>query len=162
MTADKYLGRVLALDLGSRTIGVAVSDESRTIAQPLRTLPRQRQGYRRDVAAIREIVRQMAVSTVVIGLPLTLDGRRGTQAQRAAEFAQILGARLSVPVVLHDERLSTFEAEESLREAGLPKERWKEHVDAVAAALILRDYLAATKMPQEPQASQPADNAHEP
>jgi len=154
MTGDKYPGRVLALDLGSRTIGAAISDESRTIAQPLRTIPRQRQGYRRDLAAIRKMASEMRVTTIVIGLPLTMDGRHGTQAQKVVEFAEILKARMDIPVILHDERLSTFEAQETLRDADLPRERWKAHVDAIAAAIILRDYLKATASRDETGSSQ--------
>lgn len=144
MSPSTGSSRVLAIDVGSKTLGLAVSDETGTIAQPYRTLPRQPQGYRRDVAAIQQVVEDLGIVRIVVGLPLTMDGERGTQAQRAEEFAERLRALLKVPVDLHDERLSTFEAEEALQEARIPRERWKEHVDAIAAALILRDYLAST------------------
>lgn len=143
MTLHATARRILAIDVGSKTLGLAVSDETGTIAQPLRTLARQRQGYRRDVASIMQVVNELGIARVVVGLPLTMNGERGVQAQRAEEFAARLRACLNIPVDVHDERLSTFEAEEALKEARIPRERWKDHVDAIAAALILRDYLAS-------------------
>ncbi len=136
-------GRILALDVGTRTIGLAVSDETQTIAQPLRTIARQAKGYRKDLQALRQVVRDLEVVEIVVGLPLTLAGEWGAQAHRAAEFADLLKAHLRLPVFLQDERLTTFEAEECLKEGRLRRQDWKQHVDALAAAMILRDYLAA-------------------
>jgi len=135
-------GRILALDLGTRTIGLAVSDETQTIAQPLRTILRQPQGYHRDLAAIRSVVEELEVALIVVGLPLTLDGNWGTQARRAARFAETLHEHLGLPVALQDERLTTCEAEEYLKEGGVRRADWKQHVDALAASLLLRDFLA--------------------
>jgi len=146
VTHPGHAGRVLALDLGSRTIGLAVSDETRTIAQPLRTIERQAEGHRRDLAALREIVRDLEVTLVVVGLPLKLDGEPGVQARKAAAFADMVRDRLHVPVTLFDERLTTFEAEEALAEYGLDRRERKRRVDAVAASLILRGFLDAARV----------------
>jgi putative Holliday junction resolvase len=145
VTAPGSHGRILALDLGSRTIGLAVSDETRTISQPLRTLERQADGYRRNLAELRGIVRDMDVALVVVGLPLRLDGKPGVQARKATAFADLLRDRLGVPVALYDERLTTFEAEEALAQYRLDQRERKRRVDAVAASLILRGYLEAAQ-----------------
>lgn len=143
MTGLPTTGRIMALDIGSRTIGVAISDETRTIGQPLLTLERPSEGIRRPIGALRRLVKEWAITEIVVGLPLTLDGEMGAQAHRAEAFAETLRHRLGLPVALQDERLTTYEADEALREDGLTPQERKQHVDAVAASLILRRYLAA-------------------
>lgn len=136
-------GRVLALDPGSKRIGMAVSDETRTIASPLRVFTRRTGGLREAVAAVQRAIAETDAVEVVVGYPLTLDGEVGTQARNAAAFAEALRAHVQVPVVLHDERLSSFEAEQMMDEARVRKADRESRLDAVAASLILRSYLDA-------------------
>lgn len=131
----------MALDVSLRAIGVAISDETQMLATPLATLTRQPRGHRRDVATICRMVRETGVTGVVVGLPLTLEGEWGTSACLVQEFVEALRKRLGVPVVLHDERLSTFEATERLKEAGRRPQESRTGLDAAAAACILQDYL---------------------
>lgn len=135
--------RILALDVGERRIGVAVSDPTGTLARPLRTLAR---GSREeDFAAIAALVAEQGAELVVIGKPLGLDGTEGPQARRIARYAEALAAHLSVPLVLWDERYTTTEAEEILRLRRTEKRRRRARaagdLDALAAAVILQSYL---------------------
>jgi putative Holliday junction resolvase len=147
-------GRVLALDVGDRRIGVAVSDESGTIASPLATVARGRE----DLAAIGRLVTERQISRLVVGLPTGLSGREGPQATKvrafAAELAAVLGPDL--PIEFWDERLTTTIAERSLIEAGTSRARRRERIDAVAAAVILQGYLEATRRRERRDRRQPA------
>ena len=131
--------RHLGLDVGDRRIGVALSDETGTLASALTTL--RRVGPSRDAAAVAELAARHGVAGVVVGLPLNMDGTRGPQADKVLAFVDALRARLGVPVVPQDERLTTVEAEERLREAGLGWKERKRVVDQAAAAVILQEYL---------------------
>ena len=131
--------RVLALDVGERRIGVALSDPSGLLASPLTTITHRRRDV--DQQAIAEMVREHKVGKVVVGHPLSLDGTTGPQARRVERWSQDLCDRLEVPVVLWDERLSTAEAERLMREAGRRAERSR--IDSLAAAVILQSYLDA-------------------
>ena len=134
--------RILALDMGERRVGIAVSDPTGTIARPLRTLVR---GSREeDFAAITALVAEHDVELVVVGQPLCLDGAEGPQARRVARYAEALAARLPVPVVAWDERFTTVAAEEILRQNRRKKKRQartRGEVDSIAAAVILQGYL---------------------
>ena len=135
--------RVLAIDYGERRLGLAVSDEAGEHAFPAGTL--ERRGSKRDLAALRELALERGVGRVVVGLPLHLDGRAGKEAQAARAFAAAVGEATGLPVDTCDERWTTQEAERSLREQGYVGKRGKKKaglVDAVAATLILRTYLA--------------------
>jgi putative pre-16S rRNA nuclease len=132
-------GRHMGLDVGDRRIGVALSDETATLASALTTLTRS--GARKDVAAVTTLARDHEVVAVVVGLPLNMDGSSGPQAEKVLAFADGLRRRLGVPVVLRDERLTTVEANERLREAGLGWKERKRVVDQVAAVVILQEYL---------------------
>ena len=129
----------MALDLGGRRIGVALSDETATLASALTTIASV--GTRRDAAAVADLARRHEVTAVVVGLPLNMDGTRGPQAESALAFAESLRRRLDVPVVTRDERLTTVEADERLREAGLGWKERKRVVDQAAAVVILQEYL---------------------
>ena len=129
---------MLGLDLGQARIGVAISDPARLLAVPMGTV---RTGAPGDVQAIAALVRDHAVTLVVVGLPLRLSGERGPEAAHAERFAQALGGFLGVPVELQDERLSTVEAERGLRTAGVAGRRRREVIDQSAATLILQSYL---------------------
>lgn len=123
--------RVLALDHGSARCGCAISDPSGTLATPLSAV--ERPDTRRGLAAIARLAGEQGAERVVVGLPLTLAGEEGDQAARARAFAQALGRRVSVPVDLHDERLTTRQAERTSGSAD---------ADSRAAAHLLEAYLA--------------------
>ena len=133
--------RVLAIDLGTRRIGVAVTDALRLVALPHATIARH--GGQRDLDAIARIVAEVDAERVVLGLPLSPEGEVGRAAKSAQTFAARLRAALSVPVDLVDESFSTVEAEEVLLAADLSRARRKQVVDRVAAAVILRRWLDA-------------------
>lgn len=136
------MGRTLALDYGTRRIGVAVSDPTRTIASPLTTLKR-RAGKRPPWADLALIMQEREVEEVVIGLPLDLAGLEGDWAAEVRRFGDEVAHRFGVPIHWIDERLSSVRAEEVVRGSGLRKKERerKERVDATAAAIILQDYL---------------------
>jgi putative holliday junction resolvase len=137
------LGRVLGLDLGDVRIGVAISDPERRLAVPIGTVQVGRPPG--ELRAVADLVREHDVTLVVIGEPVSLDGVRRARATHAANFADALRAMLTVPVALHDERLSTVEAERSLRTAGVTGSRRRSVVDAVAAQVILQAWLDANR-----------------
>jgi putative Holliday junction resolvase len=139
-------GRALGLDLGSKRIGVAVSDAGGVLASPLLTIERTRdtQALHRRVAAL--VAEEEAV-VVVVGLPLGLDGQIGAAAQAARDEAAALGDVLPVPVVTHDERLTTVTAHQQLAAAGLDSRRRRDVVDQQAAAVLLQSWLDSQKDP---------------
>ncbi len=130
----------MGLDLGLKRVGVAVSDELRLTVRPLPAI--KRSNWKQLLRTIAELCRQFDVQTVVIGLPLRLDGTAGDAAHEAQRIATNLGLSLHLPVDLQDERLTSQEAEENLRAAGCTIEQIKARVDSEAATIILRDYLA--------------------
>ncbi|MEW6059102.1 MAG: Holliday junction resolvase RuvX [Actinomycetota bacterium] len=131
-------GRVLGLDLGEVRIGVAVCDPDRRLAVPMETISA---GAPADLQAVARLVRHNDVTLVVVGHPVMLSGRRGARARHAEEFADGLRGLVQVPVVLHDERLSTAEADRMLQEAGAGGRERRRAVDRSAAAVILQAYL---------------------
>lgn len=134
-------GRLLALDLGEKRVGVAVSDELQLTVRPLPHL--RRTNWKQLLSAVAELLQRFDARAVVIGLPLDLKGTEGDAASHARRLARNFTLSLKVPVFLQDERLTSHEAEESLRAKGHRDERLRERVDSEAAAIILRDYLAA-------------------
>jgi putative holliday junction resolvase len=130
---------VIAIDLGARRIGVAVTDGLGLSAQPLTTIPRR--GGQRDLDALSAVVREHDAERVVLGLPLDAEGEKGRAAQSVEAFAERLRAVLDVPIELVDESFSTVEAEQVLLEANLSRARRRQVVDRVAAAVILRRWL---------------------
>jgi len=131
--------RILALDVGEKRIGVAISDLSRSLAGSLEVI--QRGSRQEDFATVARLVEEYEVEKVVVGYPLSLDGMAGAQAERVERYAVGLAESLTVPVLLWDERFSTVSAERLMREAGLRSKKKRERIDAVAAAVILQDYL---------------------
>ena len=131
--------RILGLDVGDRRIGVALSDSLGLTAQQLTVL--ERQGLAKDLEALGAMVQQHKVETVVVGLPLTLRGERGVQAQKVASFSDALHRRVAVPVQFIDERLTTVQGERALREMGTSRGKRKRVIDQVAAQLILQQFL---------------------
>jgi putative Holliday junction resolvase len=138
---DKTRGRVAALDLGEKRIGVALSDPTRTIAAAYAVLSRKSRAD--DFARYAQIIAEQRVTLLVIGLPITLGGEEGERAAWVRDYAADLGRRVDVPIVFWDESLTTVEAEAALRAQGRRGKKLKERVDAVAAALILQSYLDA-------------------
>jgi len=132
--------RVLGLDIGERRVGVALSDPEATMATPYRVLDSQ---DAMEGRALLDIVEEFEVTCVVVGLPLSLDGGFGPQAEKIRTVADRLAGRLPVPVVFHDERLSSAEAGRRMAESGMSEKERRGKVDMVAAALILQGYLDA-------------------
>jgi putative pre-16S rRNA nuclease len=135
-------GRVLGLDLGDVRIGVAISDDDRRMAVPIGTI---HTGAPTDLKAIAKLVEEHAATAVVVGLPLSMRGERGTAAVKAGAFADALRSLLHVPVELHDERLSTVEAERELRRAGVGGKTRRSVVDRSAATVILQAWLDSNR-----------------
>jgi putative Holliday junction resolvase len=131
--------RYLGLDVGDARIGVAVSDETATLASGLETVTRV--GPRKDVNAVAELVRRLEVGQVVVGLPKLLDGSVGAQAQKVLAFMEQLKETVKVPIVAWDERFSSVAAEQALIEGDVSRKGRKGLVDKVAAVIILQNYL---------------------
>ena len=132
--------RALGIDLGSKRIGIAVSDLSGIVASALTTVHRS-SSRRHDHAAIAKLVRDEEAEVVVVGLPLSLDGSRGPAARSAETEARQLASVVGVPVEMYDERFTTVTAERGMREAGLDAEQRRKVVDKVAAAVMLQAWL---------------------
>lgn len=137
-------GRILALDLGKRRIGLALSDELRVTAQGLKTL--ERTNIREDLARLCQLVTGNNVSRIVIGNPLHMSGHEGFQAEKAHEFGARLQAASNLPVEYWDERLTTVEAQRVLRESGISIEKRAKAVDQLAAVILLESYLDSRKV----------------
>ena len=138
--AEATIPRYLALDVGSKRIGIAVSDELGLTAQPVLTLERRR-NPREDLRSIARLCRRYAVSGIVVGNPLKLTGELSSQAAKVQAFAAELGELTGLPIHLWDERLTTHEAHQILYEAGHARQDHGRLVDQVAATLILQSFL---------------------
>ncbi|MGB9300237.1 MAG: Holliday junction resolvase RuvX [Anaerolineae bacterium] len=133
------LMRLMGLDIGDKRIGVALSDPDKMLARSLRVMRRRSQEA--DMHLIASLVEEHDVEKIIIGHPLRLNGRAGEQATRIESYAAELRAALGVPVVLWDESCSTQRAREAMIEAGRGRKERKARLDAVAAAVILQDYM---------------------
>lgn len=134
-------GRRVALDIGGRRVGLAVSDELGMVASPVRTVDIKREA----LSGLLQAINEYEPVEVVIGLPTGMSGREGPQAEEVREFAAGLAEHLPVPITFWDERLTTFAADQALIESGYRSKQRKERVDAVAASLILQSYLDAQR-----------------
>jgi len=134
-----HIGRILALDLGKRRIGIAISDELGITAQGLPTL--ERRNKRTDLAILRALARERGVTEILMGNPLHMSGAAGRQSQWAQEFAAALEKYTSIPVRLWDERLTTVEASRVLRQSGISIEKRAAAVDRLSAVILLQSYL---------------------
>jgi putative Holliday junction resolvase len=132
--------KILGLDMGTKRIGAAVSDQLGVIAQALTTI--KRRAMRDDIKAVCELVREHKVQEIVIGYPRHLDGRPGEQAASYIAFGEMLQQETGVPVIFSDERLTTVAAERLLLEGDVKRRRRRQVIDGVAACLILESYLA--------------------
>jgi putative Holliday junction resolvase len=160
LQTDRKVARILAVDYGRARIGLAIADAGAGMPQPLAVLVRINRNE--DMRRLRELVREHSVKQIVVGLPLRLDGTRGEMAEEAERFALRVQKQVGIPVEMVDERLTSWEAERLLEEyegriiqapaqlktrredhqkRGKKKEKGKHSVDAVAAAVILREYL---------------------
>ena len=144
MSYPEY-GRILALDVGERRIGVALSDLSRTLATPYITI------HATPVPIffkkLSQIITQEDVCQIVVGLPISLNGQEGPQAQRIRAFIETLTTQVTLPIATCDERYTSAEAERIMIEAGLRPEQRKARIDEVAASIILQDYLTSLRQP---------------
>ena len=134
--------RVIGLDYGSKTVGVAVSDPLGLTAQRVETIWRKQENkLRRTLARIEELVKEYQAERIVIGLPRNMNYTMGERAEKSLEFGEMVEKRTGLPVIMWDERLTTREAERALMEAGVRRENRKDYLDSVAAVLILQGYL---------------------
>ena len=131
--------RILALDHGTKRIGVAVSDELKMIAQPLEYIPAD--PFEAFITRLKELIREKEVELLLLGMPRNMDGSYGPAALKAQEFAAAIGAKILVPIKTWDERLTTAQAQRFLIEGGVRRKDRKEKVDKTAAAILLQSYL---------------------
>lgn len=137
--------RVLGLDYGTKTVGVAISDELLITAQPLLTIERKSENkLRQTYAKIESIIEEYGgVDKIVLGYPKNMNNTLGERAEATEEFKEALFRRTGIEVILWDERLSTIEAERVLMDSGVRREKRKQYIDKMAAAVILQNYLDA-------------------
>lgn len=134
--------RIMGLDFGSKTVGVAVSDSLLLTAQGVEIIRRSRENkLRQTMARIEELILEYEVEEIVLGCPKHLNGTEGVRVELTEEFREKLERRTGLPVFLWDERLTTVEADRTMKEAGVRRENRKEYVDKIAAVLILQGYL---------------------
>ena len=136
-------GRVLAIDMGSKRVGLAVSDELRLTVRALQALPRT--PWKRLLSSLAELCEQFDVRSIVLGLPLRLDGTEGDAAQEVRRLGRNLQLSLKLPLFFQDERLTSRDAESSLRERGFQAGEISDRIDSEAASIILSDFLEAQK-----------------
>ena len=134
--------RIMGLDFGSRTVGVAISDPLLITAQGIEIIARQSENkLRRTLARIEELIEEYEVTEIVLGLPKNMNDTIGGQAQLSLDFREKLERRTGLSVTMWDERLTTVAADKAMAEAGIRREHRKEYVDKIAATLILQGYL---------------------
>ncbi len=142
--------RIMGLDFGSKTVGVAISDPLLITAQGLEIIRRKEENkLRRTLARIEELITEYEVSRIVLGLPKNMNDTLGERAALSLEFKDKLERRTGLPVVMWDERLTTVAADKAMIEAGIRREERKEHVDRIAAVLILQGYLDYCSLSKE-------------
>lgn len=138
--------RIMGLDFGSKTVGVAMSDELLITAQVLETITRKDENkLRKTLARIEELAKEYQVERIVLGYPKNMNNTLGERIEKTMEFKEALERRTGLPVILWDERLTTVEAERSLMESSVRRENRKQYVDQIAATFILQGYLDRIK-----------------
>ena len=134
--------RIIGLDFGSKTTGVAVSDPFRWTAQGVEIIRRKEENkLRKTLARIEELVKEYGASRIVLGLPKNMNNSLGDRAEKSLAFKEMLERRTGLPVVMWDERLTTVAADRTMMEAGIRREHRREYVDEIAAVFILQNYL---------------------
>lgn len=138
--------RIMGLDYGSRTVGVAISDGLGITAQAVETITRKEENkLRRTLARIEELIQEYQVTQIVLGLPKNMNNTEGERVERTREFKSMLERRTKLPVIFWDERLTTVSAERVLQESGVRRENRKAHIDQIAAVFLLQGYLDSGK-----------------
>ena len=136
--------RIMGLDYGAKTVGVAISDALLLTAQGVETICRtQENKLRKTLARIKSLCEEYEVTEIVLGFPKNMNNTVGDRAEKSLEFAEMLKKRTGLPIVMWDERLTTVEATRTLIESGVRREKRKEYVDKIAAVFILQGYLDA-------------------
>ena len=139
--------RILGLDYGSKTVGVAVSDPLGLTAQGVETIWRKQENkLRQTLARIEELISEYQVERIVLGYPKNMNNTIGKRAEKSLEFQQMLERRTGLPVIMWDERLTTVEANRTLMEASVRRENRKQYMDKLAAVFILQGYLDSLSM----------------
>ncbi len=134
--------RIMGLDYGTKTVGVAISDALCLTAQGIETITRKEENkLRRTCARIEELIREYEVERIVLGLPKHMNNDIGERAEKSLEFKEMLERRTGLEVVMWDERLTTVSAERTLMESGVRREDRKKYIDKIAAVFILQGYL---------------------
>jgi putative Holliday junction resolvase len=131
--------RILALDHGTRRIGVAVSDETRTIAQPLEFIPAE--PFAGFLDRLKQLIREKEVDLILIGLPRNMDGSYGPAAEKVQTFVGVLANAITIPIKTWDERLTSVQANRVLIQGGVRRDKRKQKVDQTAAAILLQSFL---------------------
>ena len=138
--------RLMGLDFGSKTVGVALSDPTGLIASPLEIIEREREDkLRKTFSRIEELIEEYKVTKIVLGLPLNMDSSEGERVRKTQEFKEALERRTGLEIVFWDERLSTVEAHDIMTEAGVKGIDRKKFVDKIAASIILQGYMDSQK-----------------
>ena len=133
--------RYLGLDLGTKTLGVAITDKTRTIASPLKVIRFKKEDYSKAIDELLPILKSYEITAIALGLPKNMDNSLGFASSRSLEFKKMLETKTSIPITLVDERLSTMEAENILLDADLSRDKRKKVIDGVAAVLILETFI---------------------
>jgi len=131
----------MGIDYGTHATGVAITDELQLTVRPLTTIRHRKRGFSEAITTICSLVVEHEVGELIVGLPLNMDGTRGKAAERVRRLVSQLEAHLTIPIVMIDERLTSYEADQILRERGANRIERRERSDEFAAALILQDYL---------------------
>jgi putative Holliday junction resolvase len=150
--------RLMAIDYGAKAIGVAISDELQLTVRPLTTIRRAGQSHARAVEQILEMTNEHEVGALIVGLPLNMDGTRGQAVIGVEKFISDLRRRLTIPIATVDERLTSYEADQVLREMGLSLRQRREKSDEYAATIILQDYIDGQKR-QPPSDNSPSTSS---
>lgn len=139
--------RIMGLDYGTKTVGVAISDPLGFTAQGIETIDRKEENkLRKTLARIEELTKEYQVETIVLGLPKNMNNTLGERAEKTLEFKEMLERRTGLSVVMWDERLTTVEAERTLIESSVRRENRKKYIDKIAAVIILQGYLDSLSM----------------
>ena len=151
--------RIMGLDYGSKTVGVAISDELGITAQGVETITRSEEGkLRRTLARIAELSQEYRINRIILGYPKNMDNSAGARVKKTEEFADMVRRRTGLPVVFWDERLTTVSAERVLMESGVRRENRKEVIDKIAAVLILQNYLDSDRGKEQDTTEETQEN----
>ena len=146
--------RIMGLDYGSKTVGVAISDALYITAQGIEIVRRESENkLRKSLARIEELIKEYEVEKIVLGLPKNMNGTIGDRAEKSLAFKETLERRTGLPVVMWDERLTTVEAHRTMMEAGIRRENRDKYVDEIAAIYILQGYLDSERNKQHDRQS---------